>query len=118
MEKYIKWLKNNKGNLQNPLQHLIEKPIKEFKYWLIIENEFPYDAIAENHHMLVPKRQIGFDWSLLNTEETDEYNLIRKEYLPKVYDVVWENLPDARTIPVYFHIHLLKLKRERVMNIF
>ncbi len=113
MERYKKWSKDNKGASKNPLQHLIEKPIKEFKYWLIIENEFPYDAIAELHHMLVPKRSVAFDWDLLSREELEEYNFIRKEYLPELYELIWENLPKNRTIPEHFHVHLLRLKRTK-----
>ena len=63
MQRYREWSKENKGyHDKNPLQHLMDKPIKRFEHWLIIENEFPYDAIAETHHMLVPKRELPFDW--------------------------------------------------------
>ena len=76
-----------------------------------MQNDFPYDAIAEMSHMLVTKRAVVFDWRLLNTEEKDELQILREDYLTKTYDVIYENLPSGQTQPGRFHLHLLKLKR-------
>lgn len=38
---------------------LCEAPsIKDFVYWKIIRNDFPYDLIAQIHDMIVPKRHV------------------------------------------------------------
>ncbi|MFA7192112.1 MAG: hypothetical protein WC089_02320 [Candidatus Paceibacterota bacterium] len=86
--------------------------IKEFNLWVIIINQFPYDAVASVSHMIITKREVGFDWTLLTTEELDEYELIKKTYLAEHYDAIWENLPRGSTVSHHFHLHLIVLKRE------
>lgn len=113
-EKYQKYLKSieNQPNINIFTDWRNKKVIAEFEHWAIIENDFPYDAIASTNHLLFTKREIPFDWDLLNQEELKELNKIRKEYLNKNYEVVWENLPKGQTVPVHFHLHLLTLIRE------
>lgn len=86
--------------------------VKEFNHWVIIENEFPYDAIASVSHMIITKREIALDWQLLSKEEKEELNEIKETYLKQKYDVFWENFPSVQTVPQHFHIHLIVLKRE------
>ncbi len=86
--------------------------IKEFNHWVIITNEFPYDAVATTSHMIATKREVVFDWKLLNKEEQAEFTEIRDTYLKQEYDAIWENLPKQQTIPGHFHLHLVVLKRE------
>lgn len=88
--------------------------IQEFEHWIIIPNGFPYDAIADPSHMIFTKRDVAFDWSLLNEKEIQEFEDIRKTYIAEHYDVLWENLPSGQTIPGRFHLHLLKLKRYEI----
>ena len=85
-----------------------------FKHWLIIENKFPYDAIASTSHIIFPKRSIVFDWSLLNQEEKEEFEELHNSFIKNNYDTIWENLPSGQTIPKYFHLHLLVLKRTSI----
>lgn len=114
MARYIKVNKDRiaKGIIVNPFVYLQEKPIKDFKHWVILENEFPYDAIASVSHMISPKREVLFDWSLLNEDEKKEFEELKGSYIKDNYDVLWENLPSGQTIKSHFHIHLLVLKRE------
>jgi len=88
--------------------------VKEFKHWVIINNEFPYDAIATTSHMIATKREVAFDWNLLNEEELKEFTGLKNTYLKENYEVVWENLPKGQTQPGHFHLHLLVLKREEL----
>ena len=44
-----------------------KEAIKQFTYWKITENAFPYDLIAKTHHMATPLRHITEDE--LNAEE-------------------------------------------------
>lgn len=76
-----------------------------------MENKYPYDAVATTSHILATKREVSFDWSLLNSEEKNEFEEIKKNYLVNHYDVIWENLPKGQTIPGHFHLNLLVLKR-------
>lgn len=91
-----------------------ENLVKEFENWVIVTNEFPYDAVASTSHMLATKREVGFDWDLLTKEEREEYELIKKTYLAEHYDAIWENLPRGSTVSHHFHVHLIVLKREEI----
>lgn len=91
-----------------------ENLVKEFNHWVIVTNEFPYDAVAQVSHMIATKREVGFDWDLLTNEERDEYELIKKTYLAEHYDAIWENLPRGSTVAHHFHLHLIVLKREEI----
>ncbi|MGB0925343.1 MAG: hypothetical protein ACPGTS_01390 [Minisyncoccia bacterium] len=102
--------KNRKPSV-NPF---LKKSIISFDHWEIIENDFPYDAIADVSHMLFPKRDFVFDWDLMNIKEREELDTLKKTYFNDNYDVVYENLPGAQTIPGRFHLHLLKLKRYEI----
>ncbi len=118
MMDYYNFSKNKKKNKKDVkkevsfLDRLDEIVIKKFKYWVIIPNRFPYDAIAEINHMLFIKRDVKFDWDLLKEEEKEELIFLKKNYLSENYDSILENLPAAQTVPGRFHLHLLKLKRE------
>jgi len=81
--------------------------LKSFKYWNIINNDFPYDNIAEVHHLLVPKRHVDEEGDL----ESDEYIelLSIKKNLGTDYDSIIENLPSVRSIQGHYHLHLIKL---------
>lgn len=75
--------------------------------WKIIPNQFPYDAIAEKHDMLVLASHgntLGF---------TEEESLkIMKDFLFKIqgYDAIIENAPANRSVPGHYHLHLIKYK--------
>ncbi len=32
--------------------------IRDFKYWRIVKNDFPYDLISETHDMILPIRHV------------------------------------------------------------
>ena len=31
------------------------KVMAEFDHWIIVENQYPYDTVAEIHHLLIPR---------------------------------------------------------------
>jgi hypothetical protein len=114
MERYMKTAEE-RSNSGEKVDHFLkwkDNLIKEFDSWVIVTNEFPYDAVASTSHMLATKREVEFDWDLLTKEERDEYELIRKTYLAEHYDAIWENLPRGSTVAHHFHVHLIVLKRE------
>ena len=96
------------------LKKLEKISIKNFKYWVIVPNRFPYDLIAKEHHIIFLKRDIIFDWDLLKKEEVEEFNFLRKTYFYKKYDALWENFPRTQSIPSRFHLHLIKIRLEGV----
>jgi diadenosine tetraphosphate (Ap4A) HIT family hydrolase len=83
--------------------------IKEFKYWKVMDNRFPWSQIAETHHMIIPKRHIVYEE--LNEKEKKEYDIIKIEYLDKEYDMITEATNKKKTIPTHMHLHLIILKK-------
>ena len=111
MEKYIKFNDDLKtGKVKPKLVNLEDRAVKKFRHWIILENDFPYDAIASVSHMIFTKRKVVFDWDFLSQEEKDELNHLKKTYLKDHYDVLYENLPSGQSITGHFHLHLLVLK--------
>lgn len=90
--------KNKKGEL-----------LKNFKYWKILKNIFPYDLIAETHHMLMPKRHVAE--KALTKKEKQELFLLKHGYVEINYEFMLEGTHKKKSIPGHFHIHLLKLKK-------
>jgi len=104
-------LRAENSELYPPFSPTEKDAIEVFDHWMIIPNDFPYDAVSIQHDMLFTRRPAVFDWDLLNQEELKELSLLKKTHIAESYDVFYENLPKGRTVPGHFHIHLLKLKR-------
>lgn len=98
-----------KGLLDHGCRLCQIKPIKEFKYWKIINNEYPWDLIAKTNHILVSKRHAIYE--KLNRAEKNEFDLIKKKYLEKKYSHLIEVSTKQKSIPNHFHMHLINLKR-------
>ncbi len=79
------------------------KPLKEFKYWKILLNNFPYDKIAETHHMIMPLRHV-IDREITK-EEWQELLDIRAGYIEENYDFILDAV--TKSIPLHFHLHLI-----------
>lgn len=114
MKRYITTMQERRRKGINYDLHAdtLSNAVTTFKHWYIAENEFPYDAIADINHMILPLRKFTFDWRLMTKEERDELDVLKTGYLNDHYDVVYENLPQGQTILNCFHLHLLKLKRK------
>lgn len=80
------------------------KSIKDFSNWRIIPNRYPYDLIAEKHHMLVSKRHVSE--TELTDEEMREFREIKDKFIDE-YEFILEPTKNRKTIPYHFHIHLL-----------
>ncbi|MEX1026562.1 MAG: hypothetical protein WD049_00930 [Candidatus Paceibacterota bacterium] len=81
--------------------------IEEYEHWRMIPNDFPYDTIADEHCMLLPKEHIGvFEEMADNVRQ--EYNAILASL--DRFDAVLRNFPKQQTIPEHFHAHLLAYK--------
>ncbi len=84
------------------------KSIKNFKYWKILNNDYPWDLIAKTNHMLVSKRHVTYE--KLNQAEKKEYDQIKKNYLEKKYTLLIEVATKEKSIPGHFHVHLIIIK--------
>lgn len=85
-----------------------EFALQTFQFWRIVKNDFPYDVIANIHHMLIPIRHVVE--SELTDEERKEFNEIKNSYLAMHYDGIYENMPKGKTIPTHMHLHLFVFK--------
>jgi hypothetical protein len=82
--------------------------IKEFAHWRIVENAFPYDAVARVHHMLVSKRHVSTEQ--LTDEERLDFEEAKKGYVYDHYEFMIEPVPKQRSIPEHSHLHILIAK--------
>lgn len=81
--------------------------IKDYEYWALVENQFPYDAVASTHHMLVPRRHVATGEEL-TSKEGDELEEIMDGFKDSgYYDCILLNFPAAQSHPTHFHFHLL-----------
>src|SRR5690349_10650335 len=81
--------------------------IKEFKYWKIIVNEYPYDRIATMHHMLVPLRHVVE--RELTADERQECVDIKLGYIGDTYEKMLEPSRMRHNIHDHYHLHLMNL---------
>lgn len=84
--------------------------VKEFKYWKVIQNRFPYDLIADVHHMIIPKRHVKeID---LTMEERKEYEEIKRNYIDRKYQYILEATNKSKSIAEHLHLHLIISKKK------
>lgn len=89
---------------------LSEPRMREWKYWALIDNDFPYTAAFKKHHMLIPKREVTE--KDLNKQERDELKLIIDE-VSTDYDCQLINFTSKQSVRNHYHIHLLTYKDKR-----
>lgn len=95
------------GIMENGCVLCLANPLKSFQNWKIIQNNFPYDRIAETHHMIIPLRHV--DETGLTREESDELQTIKYSTLQD-YDIIVEATKRTKSIPAHFHLHLITTK--------
>jgi diadenosine tetraphosphate (Ap4A) HIT family hydrolase len=104
-QKYKKNLPDNYCPFCDPKK--INPPIKEYAYWIIIPNDYPYDGAFSTSDMLVCKRHVESE-ECLTLNEYEEYIKIRRHILNEgIYNLIQENSKPRRTVKPHFHIHLL-----------
>jgi len=109
---YLKYIElQKKGLLLNGCR-LCKKPksIKEFKYWRITHNSFPWDLVSRTNYLLIPKRHTVY--SKLNSKEKKEFDLIKATYVGEHYEIMLEVTDKMKSIPSHFHVHLINLKKK------
>lgn len=82
-----------------------KEPLKQFTYWKIIDNDFPYDRIAKRHHLLIPNRIFKDDWDMTDDERKELWHI---KQTVKGYKAITENFPDRKSITEVYHLHLLE----------
>ena len=74
----------------------------------MINNTFPYDRIAETHHMIIPNSHVTEEG--LSDEVKREFKKIKDEYIHKNYEYIIEATHKKKSIPEHFHLHLIVAK--------
>lgn len=84
---------------------------KEFKYWFICENRYPYNLVASRHDLLACKRHVKTLDELTIPEivelESITYQIFKREL---DYDQIIFNVPHRQSVPFHLHLHLIRLK--------
>lgn len=107
----IRYLKaKKKGDAGKPF--LEEKRLKEWNYWAVIPNAFPYSAAFKVHHMLIPKRVVS-QLNLSQEEQKELQEIINLITDEQEYDCMLTNFPRNQSNKEHFHIHLLVFKDRR-----
>lgn len=89
----------------NKLIPLLDEPaIRQWSYWKLVVNSFPYDICFKEHDLLIPFSGGAIRESLSEVEIT-ELNQIINEYAMDKYDMIFENTMKRRSVPGLFHIH-------------
>ncbi len=86
---------------------LKEKPIKEYKYHIIIPNKYPYKKFS-HHYLIVPKREIN---TLLELTPEEQWELIciMGEYEAQWYTLLSGQFGTNKGCSVaHKHVHVLK----------
>lgn len=97
-----------KAKTSRPLHK--EPRIKEWQYWALIDNEYPYSVAFKTHHMLIPKRKVA-QQNLSKQERTELDNILAE--LNADYDCLQINFVRNQSVRDHFHIHLLEFKTKR-----
>lgn len=103
-EIYYKKQRQNNLNLI-PFSDWTERIVKEYIYWIVIENSYPWDLISKTHHLLIPRRSFSYEWDMEDEERTELIGI--KKELYSTYDMFVENCHSLRSIPDHFHIHCI-----------
>ena len=80
--------------------------IKEFEFWRLLPNEYPYDRIVKTHHLISLRRHA--DENALTVAEYSELYRIKHD-LRNDYDILLENTLKRKTIREHFHIHAVEV---------
>ncbi|OGZ08203.1 MAG: hypothetical protein A3C93_00960 [Candidatus Lloydbacteria bacterium RIFCSPHIGHO2_02_FULL_54_17] len=83
--------------------------IKEFTYWRLLPNEYPYDRITKTHHLITLRRHA--DENALTVPEYNELYDI-KLALRNDYDMLFENTLKNKSIREHYHIHAIEVADE------
>jgi diadenosine tetraphosphate (Ap4A) HIT family hydrolase len=86
-----------------------EIPLNVFNYWKIFPNKYPYDAVSDNHDLLLPKRHVA-NYQNLSKEEVEELISLKESYLNQNYTYLIEAMTKNKSIPGHLHYHLIEPK--------
>ena len=80
--------------------------IKEFDFFVLLENTFPYDKCFVNHRLLAPKRHIIHRSQMYRAEQAELELILQK----LDYDQIIINKMHKRSVSYHWHLHLVDIK--------
>ena len=89
------------------------EPLEEFDHWKIIWNDYPYDAVATRHYMLVPLKHVATRATVPPQASKELEAILDTLEQTKRYDCILENFSRARSQQTHYHLHLIQWKRAR-----
>jgi diadenosine tetraphosphate (Ap4A) HIT family hydrolase len=112
---------NNENKTCNFCEVKTEEIVKEFDYFKLIVNLFPYDiwdsTVVKTHYMLIPKKHI-IGLSELGEEERIEYINLIADYESSGYSVYSRSSTSHMKSVIHQHTHLIKLGTKRKSFVF
>lgn len=94
------------ADLVSDLCPLCQAPsVLEFQHWRIIANKYPYDSVAQTHHLLLIKDHVAE--GEISIEAWEELKTMKNGKLNELYAFIFEALPKNKSVPGHFHLHLL-----------
>lgn len=105
-ERYERVMRERQSDTECPL--CSASAVRDFAFWKIVENAYPYDLIAGVHHLLVPRRHIRD--GELSEEERVELREIKNDHVDGKYHYLLEPVSKLKSIPDHHHLHLIILK--------
>lgn len=85
--------------------------VQEFDYWLIVKNQYPYDAVAEVHHMLVPFDHWKHEEEVSDVAGEEIESILEDLDKDGSYDCIMRNFAVGQSHPTHLHYHLIRWKR-------
>lgn len=114
---YLRTDKTWSAYKQEPKRHADEcflcdiETIECFTHWYICKNQYPYDAVATFHDMLVPIDHVTHE-NDLSASARRELELILKRLNNEChYDCIMRNFTVGQSQPQHLHYHLITWKR-------
>jgi diadenosine tetraphosphate (Ap4A) HIT family hydrolase len=111
-------IKLYKENYKEGVSLLSLPCIKQWNYWRLIKNDYPYDKIAESHYLLIPLSGFAEDEEMNNDERKELFSIKNELSETKTFDAIFENLKHDRSIQTFYHLHCIKFKYRTPVNEF
>ena len=89
-----------------PYEALHKEPsIREWQYWRLINNRFPYNKLASAHALVVLKRDCSIFH--LTEDELNELWGVILTWADRIYDTSIVNFSSVRSVNHTPHVHLI-----------
>lgn len=87
-------------------------PLREWKFWKLVPNDYPGDILYKVCHMLIIKEDVS-DRINMSEGARLELDRILEEFVYPSYSSIIENCPSIRSAPHVYHLHVVKMYDSR-----